>query len=137
MRRPFTQLYVHLIWATRNREALLTDDIRPRVYAAIAQKCRQLKCEPLAIGGTEDHVHLLVRLHPAVSIAHLIKHVKGATSHLINHETRSDQIFRWQGAYSAFSVRRQDVSRLRRYIWHQEEHHRGGSIVPQWEELET
>ena len=134
MRRPYTQLYVHLVWATRNRETLLTDEIRPRVYAAIAQKCRQLKCEPLAIGGVEDHVHLLVRLHPTVSIAHLAKHVKGATSHLINHEIRPNEYFRWQGAYSAFTVRHKDITRLQQYIWHQEEHHRQKNTVAQWEE---
>jgi len=133
VRRPFSQLYLHLVWATWNREPLLTSDIQPRVYAAIAKKCRRLKCEPLAIGGVEDHVHVLVRLHPTVSVAHLVKHLKGSTSHLVNHELRPDAFFRWQGAYSAFTVRRKDVPRLQAYIRRQAEHHASGRIEPMWE----
>ncbi|MBF8285961.1 MAG: transposase IS200-family protein, partial [Anaerolineales bacterium] len=83
MRAPFTQLYLHCVWATWDRLPLLTPKIEQVVYASILDKCRELKSEALAIGGMPDHVHLLVRLHTTVAVADLLKEVKGASSHLI------------------------------------------------------
>src|SRR5689334_23948384 len=103
MRTPYTQLYVHLVWATWDRLPLITDQIEDRVYAAIAEKCRELKCWPLAIGGIADHVHLLVRLHPPVAVAELAKEVTGASSHLVTHQIAPGEFFKCQGAYGAFS----------------------------------
>ena len=82
MRSPYTQLYLHIVWATWDRLPLITETIKPRLNAAIAEKCRELKCVPLAVGGIADHVHLLVRLHTTVAVATLAKEVKGASSHL-------------------------------------------------------
>jgi len=86
MRGPYTQLYLHLVWATWDRLPLITETVESRLYAAIAEKCRKLKCVPLAIGGIDDHIHLLVRLHTTVAIATLVKEVKGSSSHLVTHE---------------------------------------------------
>ncbi len=133
MRTPYTQLYVHLTWSTWDRLPLITKIIQSRLYASIAKKCHQLKCEPLAIGGMEDHVHLLVRLHPAVAIATLIKEVKGTSSHLVTHELTPDEFFKWQGGYGAFTIRKEDVLRLKTYIENQEFHHAEGSLQVHWE----
>mgnify|MGYP000014574488 CR=1 FL=1 len=135
MRGAFTQLYVHIIWATWDRLPLITETIRPRLYGAIAKKARAMKCDPLAIGGTADHVHLLVRLHPTVPIAELVRQIKGATSHLITHEICPGGFFRWQGAYSAFTLRQSEVPSLRAYIRRQEEHHASGTTDKEWEVL--
>jgi putative transposase len=68
VKNPFTQLYLHCVWATWDRLSLLTPQIEQSVYAAILTKCRELKCEPLAINGMPDHVHWLVRLHTTDSV---------------------------------------------------------------------
>src|SRR6188472_782208 len=72
MRQPFLQLYVHFVWATWDRLPLITPQAEARIYNCIAAKCHELKCDPIAIGGIEDHVHLLVRLAPTVAPATLI-----------------------------------------------------------------
>ncbi len=133
MRTPYTQLYLHLVWATWDRLPLITPDIEPRLYAAIAQKCRELKCVPLAIGGTADHLHLLVRLHTTVSVARLAKEVKGSSSHLVTHEIAPGEFFKWQGTYGAFTLRKREVPVVKRYIENQKQHHAAGGL---WEELE-
>ena len=104
MRAPFTQLYVHLVWSTWDRAPVITTNIVARLYASMLAKCKEMKCEPIAIGGIDNHVHLLIHLHPAVAVADLVKNVKGASSHLINHEIAPGLNFRWQGAYGAFST---------------------------------
>ena len=104
MRAPYTQLYVHIVWATWDRLPLVTPDIEERVYGAIAGKCRQFKCVPLAIGGMEEHVHVLAQFHTTTAIATLVKEMKGASSHLVTHETKKGHFFKWQGAYGAFTL---------------------------------
>ena len=133
MRAPYTQLYLHLIWATWDRLPLLTEDIEAQVYAAIASKCRALKCEPLAINGTDDHVHLLVRLHPTISVARLAQEVKGASSHLVTHVLKPGAFFKWQGAYRAFTIQKSDVPRLKAYIQNQKQHHAAKATRAEWE----
>ncbi len=136
MREPFTQLYVHLVWSTWDRLSLIDEKIQPQLYAAMAQKCRSMKCEPIEIGGVEDHVHLLCQLHPAVSISDLVKEVKGSSSHLMNHQLLPQGEFKWQGAYGAFSIRKEEVPAVREYIANQSRHHAEGTVERSWERSE-
>lgn len=73
MRSNFTQLYLHYVWATWDRLPLITTEIQKLVYASIIQECDQLKCTVIAIGGIEDHVHLLTGFPSTVSIAEVVK----------------------------------------------------------------
>ena len=124
--RSHAEIYLHLVWSTWDRHPLLTADRVPAVYGTIQHECQALGCEVIAIGGMPDHVHLLVQVPPTVAPATLAKQVKGSSSHLVNpaHGTRAE--FRWQRGYGAFSVSRQHVERIRRYVLNQEEHHRSG-----------
>lgn len=135
MRTPYTQLYVHLVWATWDRLPLITPAIEPRIYACITQKCRELKCVPLTIGGIEDHVHLLARLHTTTAVATLAKEVKGASSHLVTHEITPDEFFKWQGAYGAFTLRKSDVPQVLAYVRHQKQHHADRALIEEWEQV--
>ena len=109
MREPWTELYVHLVWATWDRLPLITSELQQPIYSCILSECEKLKGELIAIGGMSDHVHLLVRMHPAVSVSDLVKQVKGGSSHLVTHVLRIDHFFKWQGAYGAFTVSKPDV----------------------------
>jgi REP element-mobilizing transposase RayT len=135
MREPYTQLYLHLVWATWDRLPLISEDIKPRIYAAIAEKCRELKCVPLAIGGISDHVHLLVRFYTTIAVADLVKEVKGSSSHLVTHEITPDVFFKWQGAYGAFTIRKSEVSKVMAYIQNQEQHHAKNQLQPEFEQV--
>ncbi len=133
MRAPYTQLYLHLIWSTWDRLPLITDLIEQRLYAALAVKCRNLNCEPLAICGVADHVHMLIRLHPTVAVATLAKEIKGASSHLVTHEIIPAQFFKWQGSYRAFTIRKSDVPQVKAYIQNQKQHHAEHQLQMEWE----
>ena len=128
MRRPFTQLYVHFVWATWDRLPLITPQVEARIYNCIAAKCRELKCDPVAIGGIEDHVHLLVRFAPTLAPAFLVGEVKGASSHLMTHIVAPDTFFKWQGAYGAFTIRKDDVPIVSAYIANQKTHHANNTL---------
>lgn len=116
-------LYVHLIWTTWDRLPLLTPELEEVVYRCFNAECRRLGAEMLAVGGVADHVHLLVRLPRTLDVARLVKQLKGASSHLVTHEVRPGEFFKWRGGYSAFSVSRWDVPRVRGYIRRQKQRH--------------
>ena len=124
MREPYTQLYVHLVWSTWDRLPVLTDEMRDTIYRCIQAGCTALNCELIAIGGTDDHIHALVRLPAVLAIAELVKKIKGSSSHLVNHSACGIKDFRWQGAYAAFTLSKDGIPSVSSYIARQEEHHR-------------
>lgn len=135
MRKPFTQLFCHLVWGTWDRLPLITPAIEPRLYGAIQRKVRELRGVPIAVGGVEDHVHCLCSFHPTVAIAYLVQQIKGASSHLMTHEVIGLNEFKWQGAYGAFTVGADALPAVRAYILGQKEHHRSGDLWQEWEEV--
>jgi putative transposase len=130
MREPYTRLFVHFVWATWDRAPLITEELRPAIYACIQAECTGLKMEVIAIGGIEDHVHILARIPTTVALAEIVKQMKGSSSHLVTHRLPDPDGFKWQGAYSAFTVSEHDVPRVRDYILNQAEHHRDRSLDP-------
>jgi REP element-mobilizing transposase RayT len=137
MRAPFTQLYLHVVWATWDRMPLIREAWEDRLYGAIHAKCRQLKAEPLAAGGVQDHVHLLVRLPTTLAVADLVKEAKGASSHLMTHMVAPGEFFKWQGAYGAFTLAKADLGRVIDYVRRQKQHHREANVWDDWERCET
>ena len=133
MSATFGDLYVHLVWSTFGRAPWISERIEKPLYAAIAEKCRELRCPPLTIGGIADHVHLLIALSPAIAIATLVKEVKGSSAHLVTHRLSPDTVFRWQGGYGAFTLRKEDTPTVRRYILHQKTHHDTNTLCSEWE----
>ena len=93
-----------------------------------------MNCEAIAIGGVENHIRTLARMHADVAVSQLAKGMKGASSHLINHEITPLQEFKWQGGYGALSVSRTHVAIIQKYIDNQKEHHAGNKL---WATLET
>jgi putative transposase len=133
MRNAGLAMFVHIVWGTWDRLPLITDSIQPKLYHAIGAECTALKAEILALGGVEDHVHVLVSLPATISLAQLLKQMKGASAHLMTHAVAPDQFFRWQGAYGAVSVSPEDIPAACDYIKRQREHHAQQTLISAWE----
>ncbi len=128
MHQPYTQLYLHLVWATWDRLPLIRPEIRRTIYGAIQDQLRKHRCEVIAIGGIEDHVHVLTRFPTTEPIANIVKHAKGASSNLMTQHVARGEFFKWQGYYGAFTVAKPHVAHVRSYVLNQEEHHRTGRV---------
>ncbi len=85
-------------------------------------------CEVGAVCGIEDHVHVMARCSPAVSVSNLVKQIKGTSPCIVQREIRPGEFFKWQGSYGAFSIAETHLEPVRRYIRRQEEHHRTGRL---------
>jgi REP-associated tyrosine transposase len=77
----------------------------------------------VAIGGTADHVHLLIGMKSSHRIDYLVRDIKAHSSEWI-HRALGKRTFQWQKGYGAFSVSPSNIERVRRYVLTQEEHHR-------------
>jgi putative transposase len=122
-KRPHTELYCHLVWATWDREPVIRVPDKPRLYGAIRAKLDELGCSDIEIGGIENHVHVVCRYPPALSVANLVQKIKGASSHFMTHEVAGMSEFQWQGGYGAFSFSKSALERVKEYVRNQEAHH--------------
>ena len=134
MRRNKLALYIHLVWATWDRQPLIAAELERRLHRNIESQARELGCVVLGLNGTEDHVPLLVSLPTTISIAELVKQVKGVSSRFVNDVLKPKAYFKWQGSYGAFTVSPSDLDRLEKYIQRQKEHHQTGQLVVEWEQ---
>src|SRR5580700_10916632 len=103
MPNSHTEVYVHFVWATWDRQPLITPDIEPRLHNCIRARCRDLQAHVHAVNGIADHVHVVVRLPATMSIAAIAGDIKGASSHFATHALGAAE-FRWQGGYFAEGV---------------------------------
>jgi putative transposase len=140
MRRPFTQLFLHLVWSTWDRLPLIRPEIEPRLYGAMVADAEAMRCKVLAYGGEIDHVHFLLRLPTTVCVADLVMRMKGASSHLMNHQiapkTAPDGRFKWQGAYGAFTVNKSGVPDVLYYVRNQKLIHAKRKLIKELEQCE-
>ena len=120
----YTQLYVHLVFAVRRREAALNREIRGRVFEYISGIITGLKHKSIIVNGVSDHVHILIGLNPAVSISNSVHDIKRGSSLFINTEKLSRSKFSWQEGYGAFSYGRSQIDDVIHYINTQDEHHK-------------
>ena len=127
------ELYVHLVWGTFQRRPMIPAEIEPALFRVVAAKSLELGCAPCAVGGTEDHLHLLARLHPSMPIARLVAEVKGVSSHLVSHRLVPGSVFRWQSGYGAFTISTDDVAAVERYVISQKQHHNNRALMPELE----
>jgi putative transposase len=127
MRRAHAEIYMHFVWATWRRAPLLCGSLREEVYASICKHAQELGATVMAVGGIEDHVHLLVRLPATAAASVFIGKVKGGSSWHATHNLGVAGGFKWQGAYGAFSVSKRHTSAVKAYVLEQEAHHHRGT----------
>lgn len=120
----YTQLYIQLVFAVKNRDAVLDENIRERVFPYMSSIVTELQHKSIIVKGVADHVHLLIGVNPSVSISDTVFAVKRNTTLFINKERLCRGQFAWQEGYGAFSYSRSQLEAVYEYISRQEEHHR-------------
>ena len=123
MPSTYLSLHYHLVFSTKNREALIVPEWRARLYDYLGGTIRGLGGFPEGVGGVADHVHLLVGLKATHCLADVMRELKKASSAWV-HEEVGLRAFAWQEGYAAFTVSATSREAVRSYIAHQEEHHR-------------
>jgi putative transposase len=120
----FTQMYVQLVFAVKNREAVLKKDIQKRVFEYISGIITNLKHKSIIVDGTSTHVHILIGLNASISVSDTVHDIKRSSSLLINNEKLCPGRFSWQEGYGGFTYSRSEIADVYHYIENQESHHK-------------
>lgn len=129
-----TALYYHLVFSTKNRDPFLNTDIRERVHRYLGGILRGNEGVALAVGGVNDHVHLLVSLKATHGLSEVMRELKSDSSSWIKTELGVAK-FAWQEGYGAFTVSPPDIEKVRFYVLNQEKHHQKMTFKEEYLEM--
>ncbi len=128
MPHTYSNLLVHVIFSTQDRRPAIATEIQLDLFAYMGGIVRGLRGRALAIGGTNDHVHVLMRLPQDASVADVVRVVKTNSSRWIHEKWPDRAAFSWQTGYGAFSVSESSAEAVIKYIFEQPIHHRRRSF---------
>lgn len=133
----YVKIWVHLVFATKNREYLLQNDLGGAIHEHIMTNCKKKEIFLQAINGSTDHIHLLISLGKDQSIAQIVQLIKGESSFWMNKYHLLPSKFSWQDDYFAVSVSQSKVGTVLNYIKNQEEHHKMKSFSEEVDQFLT
>ncbi|MDD3077527.1 MAG: IS200/IS605 family transposase [Paludibacter sp.] len=124
MSQSLSKLYVHIVFHTKNNQNLIHSDIKPELSAYLGGILKNLKCVPISINGTENHIHILCIMSKNICLSDLLEELKKNSSKWIKSKGKQYEKFFWQMGYGGFSVSQSKAETVKRYIENQEEHHK-------------
>ncbi len=125
---PFTKIWIRIIWSTKNREKIITKELKKVLLEHIIENAKLKGIFIKTINCVNDHVHLLISLGREQSISKVVMMIKGESSNWVNKNKLVNGKFEWQDEYIAVSVSESVVDKVFDYIKNQEEHHRNKSF---------
>ncbi len=135
MSNTFTQLYIHIVFAVKNRNALIDKTWEVKLYKYITGTVQKMGQKMLRINGMADHIHFLIGLKPDLAISDLVREIKKSSSSYIKEEKLTKFNFNWQTGFGAFSVSHSQLDKVINYIINQKVHHRKRTFKEEYIEL--
>jgi putative transposase len=123
MPQSFVQIYVHMVFHTKNNIAFIREETDSELYSYMGGILRNCKSIPIKIGGTADHIHILCTLPKTMALSDLMEEVKKSSSKWIKSKGDHYRSFYWQDGYGGFSVSKSAVDIVSDYISNQKKHH--------------
>ncbi len=120
----FTQIYIQLVFAVRNRDAVLHRNVRSRIFQYMSGIVTDLGHKSIIVNGVADHVHLFIGWNSSKSISDTVHDIKRGSSLFINNEKLCRGKFSWQEGYGGFSYGKSKIEEVYNYILNQEQHHK-------------
>lgn len=135
MPNTYSQIYLHCVFSPKYRQSLIIPEIEPLLYKYIYGIARNLNQTLIRINGMPDHVHLLVRIRPAISPSTFVQKVKANSSKWINENNFFNHHFNWQAGSGIFSAGHRHLSHLVKYIDNQKAHHKRSTFKTEYLDL--
>jgi len=124
-------LHYHVVFSTKERRAFIDECWRGRLHAFVGGTIRTAGGIAEAVGGTGDHIHLLMGLRATHQLSNVVRDIKSASSEWVHQEIRQF-IFAWQEGYGAFTVSASQLPTVKQYIANQAEHHRAKTFLEEY-----
>jgi len=126
--KTYTQLYIQLVFAVKNRQAMLNKEIRPQIFKYISGIISNFGHKSIIVNGVSNHIHILIGLNPNKTISETVHEIKRSSSIYINKNKILKYKFAWQEGYGAFSYSKSQLDNIYNYILNQESHHKKTSF---------
>ncbi len=130
-----TAISYHIVFSTKDRRPVLRRDRCEELFRYIWGIIKNRQSHLYRINGVEDHLHILTSLHPSVSLADFVKHIKTGSALWIKQNAVFKKFSHWQEGYAAFTCSKRDIDGLMEYIKGQEEHHRKTTFEEEYRNL--
>ncbi len=124
MANTYTQLYVQLVFAVQGRLNLINEKYREQLEKYISGIIINKNSKIIAIYCNPDHIHILIGLHPTISVSDMVKYIKSNSSKWINEQKWFTGRFMWQEGFGAFTYSKSQLSSVINYILNQPQHHK-------------
>jgi putative transposase len=136
MPQSLAKILVHAVFSTKDRRPFLRDKpLREELHRYIGGILAKHDCQPLIVGGVDDHIHILAVLGRTITAADMVKEAKRGSSLWLKTKSSGLHDFAWQNGYGIFSIGFSQVETVRNYIAGQEEHHRKVSFQDEFREF--
>ncbi|MGN6418859.1 MAG: IS200/IS605 family transposase [Pseudobacter sp.] len=126
-------LFVHVIVTVHERKPLLKKPIRTVLFAHLQRDASEKGTKVMAVNGVEDHLHLMIQLHPAQNLLQVMNALKSEAANWINNSNLLTEPFEWQDGFAAYSVSPSGVKQVADFIGKQEEYHKSKSLESELE----
>jgi len=123
MAGTYSQVYLQIVFAVKERQSLLKKSFREEVFKYIAGIIKEKGQKPIIVNGFSDHVHCFLGFTTAISISDLVREIKSNSSRFINERRWVPGKFQWQEGYGVFSYGHSQIQQVYDYIQNQEQHH--------------
>jgi len=124
MAGTFSQIYVQIVFAVKNRDALIHQDWENELYKYITGIVQNKGQKMLAINGTNNHIHFLIGMKPTCCLSDLVREIKKSSNTFIKEKRFTRHSFQWQEGFGVFSYSHSALDNVIQYIQNQKEHHR-------------
>jgi REP-associated tyrosine transposase len=119
-----SNILIHLVFSTKNRSAIIDDEIREQLNSYISGIIKRDGSFLISIGSVEDHIHILFVMSKDKTVTQSVRNIKSISSKWIKEQKGDYSDFQWQSGYGAFSVSQSNTSQIEKYIKNQKSHHK-------------
>jgi len=123
MVNTYSKIYLHIVFAVKNREALLHKSWRHRLFQYASKTLTNMGQYSLAVNGHYDHIHILINYSGKILIKDIVREIKKSMTNFIKGNNLSPFKFEWQNGYGVFSNGYKEIDGVINYIRNQEHHH--------------
>ena len=132
MANTYSQIYIQIVFAVAGRINLIEKNWKDELYKYITGIIKNHDQKLIAIGGIENHIHILIGLKPNIALSDLVRDIKANSSRFINERRFVKGKFSWQEGFGAFSYSHSQLDNVIRYIQNQEEHHKTNNFKDEY-----
>lgn len=132
MPSTFSQIYIQIVFAVQNRDALIDSIWEERLYQYITGIVQNKGQKLIAINGMPDHLHVFIGMKPSCCLSDLIREIKKSSNEFINENKLSRFKFNWQEGYGAFSYSHSQIDNVYKYVMNQKEHHKKATFKEEY-----